>query len=67
MTTGTLNKGASRVFRLKASFEFLGISPATGFRWIASGVLPKPLLLGPRARGYQFHTLEQILTSKQQG
>lgn len=54
-----------QVARLGKTWGLLGISARTGHYWIEKGILPKPLALGPRARGYRMSTLRAFLDSRQ--
>ena len=43
----------------------LGISKSTLTRWVASGLFPPPVQIGPRAVGWYAHDLEAFLASRQ--
>lgn len=60
----TFTTTEDRVVRLGEAFAILGIPPRTGHHWIQKNILPKPLALGPRARGYRLSTLNAHLASK---
>lgn len=52
------------VVRLNQAAVILGIKRRTLYDWIADGLLPRPLELGPRARGYRESVLRQFLESR---
>ena len=55
-----------RVIRLKEAGEILSVSTQTVRNWIASGYLPKPIQLGPRARGWLEEDFTQAIAAKKQ-
>ena len=61
----TFDTKEDRVVRMGEVFAILGVPSSTCYSWISKGLLPKPLALGPRARGYRLSTLNTILTSRE--
>ena len=43
----------------------LGVSKSTLTRWVASGLFPPPVQIGPRAVGWYVHDVEAFLASRQ--
>ena len=54
-----------RVARLSESWAVLGISARTGHYWVKNRILPQPMALGPKARGYRVSTLMAFLESRE--
>jgi predicted DNA-binding transcriptional regulator AlpA len=54
-----------RIVRLSAVPELLGMSKSTIHALIRSGALPRPLALGPRARGYRLSTLDRWMNERE--
>lgn len=57
---------ADRIARMDESCLILGIKPRTLRHWVAKGLFPKPVAIGPRARGYQLSTLSSHIAQRQQ-
>lgn len=55
------------IVRPNEAAALLGISRRTLYAWVGRGLLPKPVELGPRARGYRQSTLRAFLDSRQGG
>ena len=55
-----------RIIRLKEAGEILSVSHQTVRNWIASGHLPEPIQLGPRARGWLEEDFTQAIAAKKQ-
>ncbi|MBU0589451.1 MAG: AlpA family phage regulatory protein [Gammaproteobacteria bacterium] len=53
-----------RIIRMGEAWVVLGLPCRTGYDWIKKGILPKPIALGPRARGYRLSTLRAFLDSR---
>lgn len=41
----------SRIYRIKALCELLGVTRITLWRWVRSGQFPRPVQLGPNTKG----------------
>jgi len=50
-----------KILRFDEAVEFVGISRSGIYRRIADNDFPKPIPLGPRARGFYLHELERWL------
>jgi len=55
-----------RIVRMKEFAKTCGVARGTIYLWIENGLLPRPLELGPRARGYRYRTLREFLASRKQ-
>ncbi|MHB8743680.1 MAG: helix-turn-helix transcriptional regulator [Sulfuricaulis sp.] len=53
-----------RIVRVAEAARRLGVNRSTLWRWVASGIMPPPLKLGPAARGWKAETLERWITEK---
>jgi predicted DNA-binding transcriptional regulator AlpA len=61
----TFTTTEDRVVRLGEAWVVLGLPSRTGFDWVKKGILPRPLALGPRARGYRLSTLQKFLADRE--
>lgn len=57
----------NRIYRNKVAAEFLGISPATYWRLIRSGVLPQPVKITAQIGGQPQHVLDKFVESRTLG
>jgi prophage regulatory protein len=55
----------SSLLRKPEVLSRLGISKSTLTRWVASGLFPPPVQIGPRAVGWYVHDVETFLASRQ--
>jgi prophage regulatory protein len=53
-----------RIVRVAEAARRLGVNRSTIWRWVAAGIMPAPLKLGPAARGWKADTLERWINEK---
>ena len=53
-----------RILRLPYVLEVVGISKSRLYVWMASGLFPKPVKLGPRAVGWRSSEVQAWLVSR---
>lgn len=54
-----------RVLRRPEVLELTGLSAATVYRWIAEGLFPPPVRLGPNSVGWRWSELQDWLESRE--
>jgi predicted DNA-binding transcriptional regulator AlpA len=47
--------------------QVLGITPATGYKWIRLGLIPAPIKLGPKRSVYKMSELIAFVDAKERG
>ena len=55
---------AERIIRFKAASERLSVCTKTLQNWVRTGEFPKPIQLGPRARGWLESDFERAIAAK---
>ena len=53
-----------RIVRVAEAARQMGVYRSTLWRWVAAGLMPAPLKLGPAARGWRAGELEQWLLER---
>ena len=53
-----------RILRMAEAARMLGVSRPTLYVWVSRGLLPPPVEVGPRARGFRVSTLEAYLATR---
>lgn len=53
-----------RIVRLCEVASFLGVTNRTLLNWRKLGILPTPIKIGPRAKGYRESTLRKFLDDR---
>jgi predicted DNA-binding transcriptional regulator AlpA len=56
--------GGRRFIRTRHAFKQLDISDATGWRWVAAGILPRPYALGPKIRAFDADELAKAVEKR---
>ena len=57
----------SEVATTKGKKGLVPVSPATWWRWVASGIAPKPFKLGPNTTVWDLDQVEQFLAQRAEG
>ncbi len=56
-----------RIVRVAQAAQLLGVSRSTLWRWVRDGLMPRPIRLGPVARGWNQTDLERWLSERTHG
>jgi predicted DNA-binding transcriptional regulator AlpA len=55
-----------RLYRTGRLAELLDVDPSTIWKWVQSGVLPPPIEIGPRIRGWSEDQLAELFAQKRE-
>ncbi|WP_430886864.1 helix-turn-helix transcriptional regulator [Guyparkeria hydrothermalis] len=55
------------ILRPREAWQYLGISRSSLYRYVDTGLLPKPIRLGPQTTGWRLSTLEAFLDERERG
>ncbi|WP_281663541.1 helix-turn-helix transcriptional regulator [Paraburkholderia fungorum] len=62
-TTAPVTQTSDRIVRLPELLATFQISRTTAYAWQKTGLLPRSVALGPRARGWKLSDIERFLAS----
>jgi len=53
-----------KILRFPAALDRLGISRSTAYKWIAEGILPRPISLGARSVGFVESEIDDWISNR---
>lgn len=56
-----------RLMRLSEVLSLIPVAKSTWWKWVAEGVAPAPVEIGPRARGWRASQIQRVMEGRNSG